>query len=159
MPAFRSALLPGLAGALLLCTFGCAKEDPTVVDPYADVDPESIEVNPDDWEVFQFDELELPYEDSDACLVFQDEENGNTSDEVMCLCDGCLELMQECDALPGCIEIRACILESGCTDANSCYLVPFVAPCTDVIDKYGNSSVATAISTALMDCATENACR
>jgi hypothetical protein len=56
------------------------------------------------------------------------------------------------------VEIKQCSVESGCDDEWTCYLYPG-APCVDVIDEWGNASVATSVSIDIMDCAKRNGCR
>jgi hypothetical protein len=87
-----------------------------------------------------------------ACVAFAPDYPASRA----CFCKNCLELMHQCDALPGCIEVRACIWKSGCTDPNSCYLYKMSGDstgCVDVIDKWGNSGVAVATSNNLGQCA------
>jgi hypothetical protein len=112
----------------------------------------------EEFEPYKFSELELPYETPEQCIEHAETELDDTTDEIACLCEKCLELMQECDALAGCVEIRECVRTSGCTNEFSCYLIPG-APCQETIDKWGNASLATTVSVGLMDCRTAEQCR
>jgi hypothetical protein len=50
-----------------------------------------------------------------------------------------------------------CVGDAGCTDNTSCYLIPG-APCTTVVDQYGNGSVAAAIPQLIQTCGKNNGC-
>jgi hypothetical protein len=108
--------------------------------------------------VFKFSELKLPYKTDDACVDHAKKERKDTSEMTACMCEKCLELMQECDVLPGCVEIIQCSRRSNCTNEYTCYLFPG-APCTETVDRWGNASVATAVSLQLMECAQSEKCR
>jgi hypothetical protein len=107
-----------------------------------------------------FADLKAPYADAAGCKAFP----SNVQDAHDCTCDKCFSLQQQCDAIQGCIEIAECGISIGCTDAYSCYLTPIDAPvnkCVPLIDKWGNTGVAAAISLALAACAGDpaNGCR
>jgi hypothetical protein len=97
---------------------------------------------------FEFSSVAAPYKTGDvtACTNFV---AGHTAARA-CLCQNCFSLQQQCDALPGCREIQKCGLDSGCTDANSCYLVN--GACVTPINNWGTGSVATALSQLLDLC-------
>jgi hypothetical protein len=103
--------------------------------------------NPDAAE-FSFSSVASPYATGDvtACTNFV---AGHTAARA-CLCKNCFTLQQQCDALPGCREIQKCGLDSGCTDANSCYLLN--GACVTPINNWGTGSVATALSQLLDSC-------
>jgi hypothetical protein len=117
---------------------------------------------------FDFGTVKSPYEDADGCKAFtsKDMPKGFHAPERDCLCDNCFDLQRQCDALVGCQEIMHCVLEIGCTDANSCYLGPPKKPgvdpegkgCIEVIDRWGNGGVATALSNIIGDCTKANNC-
>jgi hypothetical protein len=102
---------------------------------------------------FLFDKVADPYtvDSGQACEAFSTDYPTSRA----CLCTNCYNLMHQCDALPGCIEIRACIWKSGCQDTNSCYLLKTSGDptgCVDVIDKWGNTGDDVAIATSLLQC-------
>jgi hypothetical protein len=89
-----------------------------------------------------------------ACKAFGD---GSYPVSRACMCDAptCLELMRQCDALEGCIEIRDCAWRTGCSNANDCYLLKQAGDpngCVDVIDKWGNTGDAVAIANTVGAC-------
>ena len=92
-------------------------------------------------------ELKAPYTTPAECKAFGN--SGHTAAHS-CLCDACFSVQQQCDALPGCQEIQKCGFDTGCTDANSCYLVG--GKCVTPINNWGTGSVATALSQALEAC-------
>jgi hypothetical protein len=149
----RSALRLDLKRSLLFCLVAACGDDGNGKGEQKDL-TEGLE----EFEPYKFSELELPYETSDQCIMHGEEERDDTSAESECMCNQCLELMQECDVLPGCVEIVACAMESGCRDEFFCYLIPG-APCTETIDRWGNATLATAVSVALLDCAMDKECR
>lgn len=153
-------------GVCLLCLLcplalaACAEEDPTVDDPFEGAATE-LDVDPEEWELYDFSQLELPHETPEECVevaadLYGDIEGANEG--AGCICENCLDLQQECDALPGCIEIRRCALETGCTDEFSCYLLPG-APCVEVTDQWGNAGVAAAVSLELNRCSSDSECQ
>jgi hypothetical protein len=89
-----------------------------------------------------------PYPDAAGCHAYDAQGHQQMHD---CLCDNCFALQQQCDALPGCKAIQKCGGDSGCTDPNSCYLIPG-APCTTIIDQWGNGSVSTGLAQGLETC-------
>jgi hypothetical protein len=103
-----------------------------------------------------FSELEKPYENAAECVQHLDD-IGDINDGISCMCESCLEVMQECDALEGCVEIRRCGYETGCRGAFECYLVP-PSPCAEVIDRWGNATIAAERSLAVSDCEVANGC-
>ena len=96
-----------------------------------------------------------PYEDAAECKEF----DSAFTDVHDCACDKCFKLQQQCDALQGCIEIAECGIEIGCKDANTCYLLASNTQCVPIIDKWGNTGTASAISLALSGCMFDNGCR
>jgi hypothetical protein len=106
----------------------------------------------------RFSELKLPFTDAAGCIATNAKNHGDTSPITSCRCNACLEAMQECEAVAGCPEIMACSNETRCTDEFSCYLFPG-ARCAPVIDQWGNSSLAVAISLEIMACSMPNNCR
>lgn len=103
-----------------------------------------------------FREFELPYDSIEECIAHS-EMTGNLFESTECACNNCLDIMQECDVLKGCVAIRNCAFESGCRGALQCYLLPN-APCVDVINDFGNASVASALSLALGECEMSTGC-
>jgi hypothetical protein len=97
---------------------------------------------------FAFDTIKAPYTDAAGCMAFNNQGHPAVHN---CFCAGCFELMQQCDALPGCQQILKCELDAGCTDSNSCYLLPG-APCYSVINSWGTGSVMTALTSYLQTC-------
>ncbi|MFT3926152.1 MAG: hypothetical protein QM778_26645 [Myxococcales bacterium] len=126
-----------------------------------DVDTDAVNtmLDPNEYPTFRFSSLMKPYEDSAGCLALHASKNpAETDDQTTCRCNKCVENMQECDVLQGCTEIAACSKETGCTDEYSCYLLPG-APCVDVIDRWGNASVAVTVSIDLLNCSKLNKCQ
>lgn len=105
-----------------------------------------------------FSDLKLPFTDAAGCIAANAKNHGDTSAITSCRCNACLEAMQECEAVSGCPEIMACSNRTRCTDEFSCYLFPG-AQCAPVIDTWGNSSLAVAISLDIMACSMPNNCR
>ena len=103
-----------------------------------------------------FSEFELPYETAEECIAHADATD-NFFDATECACDNCLDIMQECDVLQGCVAIRNCGFETGCRGAFECYLLPD-APCVEVINNFGNASAGAAISLALGECEMSTGC-
>ena len=95
-----------------------------------------------------------PYPDAAGCKAFTSAYPA-THD---CTCDACFDLQQQCDALPGCIEIAECGISIGCKDAYTCYLTPADPKCVPIIDKWGNTGLAAALSLKLGECRTTAAC-
>jgi hypothetical protein len=144
---------------LLLASPACGDEGGDSDNAEATTQPlPKIEINPDDWEVYRFSDLKLPYKTSAACIDFGKTKRNDTSAFTTCMCNHCLERMQECDVLKGCREIVDCSTDSGCKNEYTCYLIPG-APCTETVDLWGNASVATTVSLEIMDCSTANHCR
>jgi hypothetical protein len=101
---------------------------------------------------FAYASLPAPYADNDtaACEAFNPLDAGHASARA-CLCQNCFELQRQCDAVPGCQAIQKCAEDTGCNNADSCYLIG--GACTTVINQWGNGSVATGLSSMLMTCA------
>lgn len=105
---------------------------------------------------FIYADVPEPYADDDvaACKAFSEADEGLSEAKAAqreCFCDKCFDLMRQCDALPGCSEIRRCAWQSGCKTPIACYLLPG-APCREVIDRWGNGSVSAALQTELGEC-------
>jgi hypothetical protein len=98
---------------------------------------------------YAFNVVTAPYADAASCKTATVTEGHKAVHD--CYCDSCFSLVQQCDALPGCQAILKCELDSGCTDSNSCYLLPG-APCYTVISSWGTGSVATALTQFLQTC-------
>lgn len=116
---------------------------------------------------FDFGTVKSPYDDIAGCKAFSSDDTpkGFHTTERACLCENCFDLQQQCDALKGCQQIMKCVLDIGCTDANTCYLGPSKTPadpegkgCIEVIDLWGNGGVATALSNIIGDCSKMNNC-
>jgi hypothetical protein len=105
----------------------------------------------------RFEEVAAPYADEAGCKAF-DTKFPEAHD---CQCENCFALQQQCDALPGCIEIAECGIEIGCTDAYSCYLTAPAGKqqCVPIIDRWGNTGTASALSLALSGCSGASKCR
>ena len=103
---------------------------------------------------FLFTSVPAPYATPAACKTFISEHAAARS----CLCEmtNCFALQQQCDALPGCREIQKCGFDTGCHDANGCYLISGL--CVAPIDKWGTGSVATALSQMLETCGQSHSC-
>ncbi len=97
---------------------------------------------------FSYTSVAAPYTDLTGCMGF--DAQGHMAAHS-CLCMACLSTMAQCDAMPGCRAIWKCAEDSGCTNAQACYLLPG-APCTNVINLWGTGSVSTALSQALQSC-------
>lgn len=102
----------------------------------------------------RFDKLKDPWSanTADACKSFKPSAGSDYPVTRACVCDHCIDLVHQCDALEGCIEILNCILKSGCKDSNSCYLLKKSGDptgCVDVIDKWGNTGDAVAIANTI----------
>jgi hypothetical protein len=96
---------------------------------------------------FAYDTVKAPYTTPAECKTFA---NADHAAARSCLCDNCFTLQQQCDALEGCKTIQACGFKTGCSDANSCYLVQGL--CAPQITEYGTGSVSTALSQLLENC-------
>lgn len=136
-----------------VCAFGCGDDDGAVVDAGMDarVDDEDAGIP-----TFIYADVPEPYaaDDVAACKAYSQADEGLTETVAAqreCYCDACVDLMRECDALPGCTEIRQCAWRTGCTTPTACYLLPG-APCRAVIDRWGNGSVSAAVQTELGGC-------
>jgi hypothetical protein len=103
---------------------------------------------------YSYTVVQAPYADAAGCMAFDAQGHPNAHN---CLCQNCFTLIQQCDALPGCQAMMKCGGDSGCTDANSCYLYPG-APCTAVIDQYGNGSVSAGLFASIGPCRTAASC-
>jgi hypothetical protein len=107
-------------------------------------------------EFLDFREFELPYDTAQECILHS-QTAGQLFDSTACACENCLDIMQECDVLKGCVAIRNCGFETGCRGAFECYLLPN-APCVDVINDFGNASAGAALSLALGECEMSTGC-
>jgi hypothetical protein len=141
----RFGLISLVAGTSLLAACG---------DDEGGGDVESGDIPP----VYDFSALKIPFESSEKCKATFSKKYQDTSPVTTCRCDQCLDKMQECEAVPGCVEIMACSNRTGCRNEFDCYLFPG-AGCQEVIDRWGNSSLATAISIDIMACTDAKACR
>jgi hypothetical protein len=101
---------------------------------------------------FEFTSVQPAYTTPADCAKFDSQ--GHTAAQ-QCLCKNCFSLEQQCDSLPGCRAIHKCELDSGCTNANTCY---FAGACSSVIDLWGTGSVATALTTAIGTCGMAHGC-
>jgi hypothetical protein len=97
---------------------------------------------------FDYSAVKAPYTTPAECKTFN-AAAGHAAARA-CLCDNCFSLQQQCDALPGCQDIQKCGLDTGCTDANSCYLVGM--KCVTQINNWGTGSVSTALSQLVDQC-------
>jgi len=144
-----------VVAAMLFSVVGCTEEDngnPSHWPPVGDVP-----------EPFDYRTVVEPYAEGDvaACKAYKPFSEATTAMADLaqtrreCLCDACIDLMRDCDALEGCTEIRMCGIEKNCNSADSCYLLPppLGGRCIAVIDKWGNSSVSTGLTQHLQnDC-------
>jgi hypothetical protein len=156
----------GMVGFSLLSLVACGdegdgKDDDGEEQEGEKIDPSTVDVSvdPNQFPTVRFDTFPKPYEDPQACIDFGATMRQDTSTRSSCLCENCLEIMQECDALPGCPEIRACAWRTGCKTEWDCYLTPGPKSCAEVIDRYGNGSVAVAVSIELLDCTDSSDCK
>lgn len=105
----------------------------------------------------KFEDVKSPYpEDAASCKAFTE---SAYPDAHSCGCDNCLALQRQCDALEGCKEVTECYIGIKCTEVYSCYLAPTDTKCVPIVDKWGNTGLATAISLKLTDCAVAAKCR
>jgi polyvinyl alcohol dehydrogenase (cytochrome) len=76
-----------------------------------------------------------------------------------CACDQCACELERCRAVPGCMEVRKCAIQTGCATAPlSCYLGA-ASPCKEVIDQHGGpTGQATLTSVQAGDCSLKKAC-
>lgn len=168
--SFLRSLARGRVSALALsfalataCDEGGGDQDGDIYDhdpnPLPSVDGIDVSVNPAEFPTYRFSDIAKPYEDSAGCKAHA-VAKGDTSELTACICDKCVENMQECDVLAGCGEIRACSIKTGCDDEYSCYLLP-TAPkeCVDVIDRWGNASVAVTVSLDVLGCSKRSKCQ
>jgi hypothetical protein len=96
-----------------------------------------------------------PADTEAACNAF----DTSFPEQRACLCAGCRDIVHQCDALKGCIEVRQCANRIGCTDSNSCYLTPTVpGGCVEPIDRWGNTGFAVALSNRVGECVVANKC-
>jgi len=111
---------------------------------------------------FRFDQVAAPYPDAASCKTYNSDFPATNTAARPCLCDNCFKLQQQCDALKGCREELQCVLDSGCTDIGSCYMNAPPgrpdAPCRAVVDKWGNTSIASTLVEYLGECAAANHC-
>jgi hypothetical protein len=64
-----------------------------------------------------------------------------------CACMSCLPQLQACEQDPGCVAIRMCAQQSGCTG------IECLGPCGDVINANGGALGPSAgLASALSDC-------
>jgi hypothetical protein len=114
-------------------------EDPAIADPTA--------------APFAFTTVQAPYTTPAQCMNYADEGHPAIHN---CYCQNCFNLIQQCDALPGCKEILQCAFANpkACQTASNCY---FTA-CSTVIDKWANTSLASFLTSELETCATTNNC-
>ena len=68
---------------------------------------------------------------------------------IECLCDKCLQRMNECNQDPGCVEIRDCSDKTGCR-GTACYF--FTPECMKIIDRLGSTGLSVTLATQLNDC-------
>lgn len=104
---------------------------------------------------FHFSDVEAPYDDVAGCKAF----DSAFPDVHSCSCDNCYDVQRQCDALQSCREIAECGIDIGCTDAYSCYLAASDPQCVPIIDKWGNTGVAVALSLQLGTCTVDAGCR
>jgi hypothetical protein len=104
---------------------------------------------------FDFTSVQAPYTAAADCNNFGTAD-GHLSARS-CLCDKCFSLMQECDSMVGCQQIRTCEWQNAglCGQPLTCY---FATPCATVIDQWGNTSLQAFIATKLNTCAQNNGC-
>jgi hypothetical protein len=102
---------------------------------------------------FAFTSVKAPYATPAGCPTF-DSQDGHATARA-CLCKNCYALMDQCDALPGCLAIHKCELDAGCTDPNTCY---FSGACSAQIDLWGTGSIATALTNSLGTCGKAHGC-
>jgi hypothetical protein len=104
----------------------------------------------------RFDQIPAPYPDAASCKTYTSDFPATNAAARPCMCDKCFAYQQQCDALKGCREELKCVLDSGCTDITSCYIND--GPCRDVVDKWGNTSVASTLVEFLGACSVANGC-
>jgi hypothetical protein len=102
---------------------------------------------------FSYETVKAPYADAAGCKAY--DAQGHTAAHN-CLCDHCFSLMQQCDAIPSCRAIWKCAEDTGCTNANSCYLLG--GTCVAPIDHAGNGSVGTGLSQQIQTCGSSHSC-
>jgi hypothetical protein len=145
--------LASLASFFAACSSDEGDPTPTANHPSGNIWNELGVDEPERKEV-RFADVKAPYTDIEGCKAFK----SNVPDSHDCGCENCFDIQQQCDALPGCIEIAECGISIGCTDAYTCYLTPTDAKCVPIIDRWGNTGVASALSLALSKCSQENSC-
>jgi hypothetical protein len=65
-----------------------------------------------------------------------------------CGCNSCLDPLYACEEDAGCVAMRSCAQQSGCTDTISCY-----EACQSVIDQHGGAfGPSAALAGALSEC-------
>ncbi|MGH7271634.1 MAG: hypothetical protein ACREJ3_14480 [Polyangiaceae bacterium] len=151
-----ATLAAGEAGAEAAAPEGPAQDDgslPTYAGP--DIFQTLCVTNPNVAN-FAFNTVQAPYTTVAGCQAYDSQGHPNVHN-CLCAASACFPLLEQCDALPGCKAILKCELDSGCTDANSCFLYPG-APCATVITNYGVGSVATDLTQLLTACGTANMC-
>jgi hypothetical protein len=107
---------------------------------------------------YSYTTVKPAYADAAGCMAFNNQGHKASHD---CLCQKCFSLMQQCDSLSACQAIWKCSQDSGCTNANSCYLIGNGAgapPCVAVINAAGTGSVSTGMESNLGTCGTNNGC-
>jgi polyvinyl alcohol dehydrogenase (cytochrome) len=84
---------------------------------------------------------------------------GTCSEVESCGCDRCACELERCRAVPGCMAVRKCAIDTGCATAPlSCYLGA-ASPCKEVIDQHGGpTGQATMTSVQVGDCALKKGC-
>ena len=104
---------------------------------------------------FDYSTLTAPYADVAGCMAYTDPGGFVAAHKARhdCLCQSCFTLMQQCDAQPGCQAVVKCEADSGCTDSNSCYLLPG-AMCVIPINQWGVGGVEVGLSQNLGTCGT-----
>lgn len=154
-----------LASCVALAMLGCGDDDGApahmgfdAAGLYCDDTDGGVQDDPSDCipPPFIYENVPAPYAEGDiaACKAFTEVDEGLTEPQAArreCFCTECVDLMRQCDALPGCIEMRQCAWRTGCNGAYACYLLPG-APCRAVIDTWGNGSVSAALNTELGTC-------
>ena len=76
-------------------------------------------------------------------------DGGSMRDPIVC--KQCQTQVDDCVTDPGCVEIHACAIRTGC-QGTQCY---FAQPmCMAVIDRWGSTSLSTTLAQQLEDCLT-----
>ncbi len=159
----RATILALSLGAFAACGDGSEDQEGDIYDhdpnPLPSPEGVDISVNPAEFPTHNLSEIPKPYEDVAGCKAYA-VSKGDSSELTSCICDNCMETIQECDVLAGCGEIRACSIKTGCDNEYSCYLLPTAPPeCVEVIDRWGNASVAVTVSLELLECSKRAKCQ